>query len=89
MIDNDVKSFFNAHEIDKKEWIAVEIKSPSIGAYRLIKDYLGDQVLNVDGVPVTFIGASVDLPELSIFQQDDTDKGRSIVTGKHSFLSIS
>jgi adenylate cyclase class IV len=73
---NEYKEFFQGQPRDKARWTCVEIKSPSIGAFRLIKDYIGDKDLNdLDGILRTFNGADVSVPEKAILASDDTEKG--------------
>lgn len=73
---NEYKEFFQGQPSDKARWTCVEIKSPSIGAFRLIKDYMGDKQLNdLGGVLQTFKGINVSVPEKAILASDDTEKG--------------
>lgn len=73
---NEYKEFFQGQPRDKAKWTCVEIKSPSIGAFRLIRDYIGDKQLNdLDGILRTFSGAKVSVPEKAILASDDTEKG--------------
>ena len=70
-----LKKLFTTQNSKVVIYTAVIISSPTMGAVNLIKDFLGDLTLNVDGVPTVFNGAMVEVPEQSILGSDDVDKG--------------
>ena len=71
----ELDEFFVTQNRDAAVYTAVIISHPAIEDERLIKDFIGNKTLNVDGVNYDFRGAAVEVPEQSILGSDDEDKG--------------
>jgi len=70
-----LKKLFATQNDEVIIYTAVIISSQSMGSVNLIKDFIGDIDINVDGTPTKFVGAMIEVPEQSILGSDDVDKG--------------
>jgi len=74
-MSDELKQFFSTQDGEKTVYTAVIISNPAFGAFRLVKNQIGNKTFNVDGLDQVFMGAFVQVPEESILSSDDIDKG--------------